>query len=228
MRLRCLADFMAASKRGERSILQNSKYRPIAKIIQHTEARGIAGKFLRGGDNDVAWLHEEAERLRNRMADVDFDRELYDNNADYVSRFAEVCGNLNLPKAERLVPGRGQFIDIHGVTITIDLSFRLRRRTKTNKLREGAVMLRYARGRKLAPEVGAWQSAFLLGFLGETSVDPEIEPEHRLCVTIDAYAGACHPAPGNSVSRHHNMKAASQSISEQWPNIKAPDGAILG
>jgi hypothetical protein len=220
MGLRYLADFMAVSKRGERSILQNSKYRPIAKVIQHTEARGIVGKFLRDSDTDASWLREEAERLRNRLADDDFDRELYDNNADYISRFADVCGDLDLPKAERLIPGPRQSIDIHGVAITVDLSFRLRRRTKTNKLRHGAAMLRYARGKNLPAEVGAWQSAFLLGFLGDTSTEPEIEPERQLCLTIDAYAGVCHPAPGNSVNRYHNMKAACQSIAEQWPKYQ--------
>jgi hypothetical protein len=66
---RYLADFMEASKRRERSILQASKYRPIARVIQHAEARGILGKFIRGRDVDTGWLREEAERLRNRLAD---------------------------------------------------------------------------------------------------------------------------------------------------------------
>jgi hypothetical protein len=67
-----------------------------------------------------------------------------------------------------------------------------------------------------------------LGFLGEASVDPDIEPERQLCLTIDTYVGTWQPAPGNSVSRYHNMKAACQSIAEQWPNIKPPDNAVLG
>lgn len=226
--LRYLADFMAASKRGERSILQASKYRPIARLIQHTEARGIVGKFLRDGDTDATWLEEEAERLRSRLADDDFDRELYDNNADYVGRFAKVCGDLDLPNADRLIPGPRQSIEFHGVTITVDLSFRLRRRTKTNKVRQGAATLRYAKGKKLAPEVGAWQSAFLFGFLRDTSAVQEVEPERQLCLTIDAYAGTCHAAPSNSVSRYQNIKAACASIAEQWPNIQPPPGAVLG
>jgi hypothetical protein len=227
MGLRYLADFMEASKRRERSILQASKYRPIARVIQHAEARGIVGKFILDKDVDAGWLREAAERLRNRLADDDFDRELYDNNSDYVARFADVCGNLNLPVAERLVPGPRESLDIRGARITVDLSFRLSRRTRTNKLRQGAAMLRYARGKGLAPEVGAWQSAFLFGFLGETLADREVEPERQLCITIDAYSGAWHSAPGNSVSRYRDMKAACQSIAEQWPNIKPPDNAVL-
>lgn len=228
MGLRYLADFMGASKRGERAILQASKYRPIARVIQHADARAIVGKFIRDSETDLGWLHEEAERLRNRLADDDFERELYDNNADYVTRFAEVHQLLNMPKAEISVPGPRQAMNIHGVTVTVDLSLRLRRRTKTNKVRQGAAMLRYAKGKRLSPTVGAWQSAFLLGFIRDTSAEQEIEPERQLCLTIDAFAGVCHAAPGDSVNRYHNMKAACQSIAEQWPNIKPPVGAVLG
>ena len=204
------------------------RYRPIARLIQHTDARAIVGKFIRDGDADASWLCEEAERLRNRLADDDFERDLYGNNADYVSKFAEVCGDLNLPKAERLIPGPRKSIEFHGVRITVDLSFRLRRRTRTNKLPQGAATLRYAKGEKLAAEVGAWRSAFLFGFLGETSADQEIEPERQLSLTIDAHAGTYHPAPGNAVSRYHYIKAACASIAEQWPNIKEPPRAVLG
>jgi hypothetical protein len=227
MGLRYLADFMAASKRGERSILQTSKYRPLVRAIQHTEARSTVSKFIRDGDKDTGWLVEEACRLRDRLVDDDFERDLLDNNADYIARFAEIAGHLDLPKASLLVPGPVGRVDIHGVTVLVGLHLRLARTTKTNKMKEGGAMLRYAKNKKLPPEIGAWQSAFIYGYLRDAAIDQSVEAERGLCLTIDAQSGICHSAPGNAVSRYANMKAACHSIAEQWPNIEAPRGAIF-
>ena len=99
--------------------------------------------------------------------------------------------------------------------------------TKNNQIKEGAAMLRYAKGAALSDSIGAWQSAFLLGYLRETSVDETVHPDAGLCLTIDAYAGVAHKAPTNSVSRYQNMKAACATIAEQWPNVKPPPKAIF-
>jgi len=222
--LRYLADYMAGSKRKERSILQLSKYRPIAKVIQHAEARSTVSKFIRDGSTNAEWLEEEAFRLRERLADDDFDRHLYDSNADYIARYAGTFQNAAWPRgAQMLSPGRRGALMVHGVKITVDLSFRLRRTTRTNKIKEGAGMLRYGKGKALPEEVGAWQSAFLFGYLGDTSTDSTVEPERPLCLTIDVWTGMAHAAPTNSVSRYQNMQAACASIAEQWPNIQPPD-----
>lgn len=226
--LRYLADYMAGSKRKERSILQQSKYRPIAKIIQHDEAKSTVSKFiLMGASADEYWLIDQAHRLRERLADDEFDRHLYDSNADYIARYAMVAADVNWPKAEILPPGKPGRIDVHGVRVTVPLNIRLRRTTRTNKIREGAAMLRYAKGAALPAEVGAWQSAFIWGYLSDTSTDQTVSPEPKLCLTVDAWAGLCHAAPSNCVSRYQNMKAACASIAEQWPNIRPPDGAVL-
>ena len=222
-----LADYMAASKRGERRILQLSKYRPIAKVIQHSEAQRTVSKFIRSGTLGVGWLLQAADNLRTRIADDDFDRHLFDSNADYITQFAGVEHEIDWPKAELLPPGKSDFLMLQGVKITVGLHWRLRRTTKSNKVKEGAAMLRYAKGKALAPDAAAWQSAFLLGYLSEKSVDQSVEPEGKICLTVDAHAGVCHPAPSNSVSRYHNMRAACASIAEQWPNIQPPADAVL-
>jgi hypothetical protein len=226
MGVRYLADYMAATDRGRRRIILNSKYRPIAKTIQHREARSTVSKFIRDGDKDIGWLQEESERLRGRLVDDDFERAVLDHNADYIGRFAVVANHVELPAAELLPPGSSGATVLQGVRITIGLHFRLRRLTKTNKVREGAGMLRYAKGRRLALNVAAWQSAFILAYLRESAADQNIDPEGRLCLVIDAYAGVCHSAPGDSISRLHNMRAACASIAEQWPNVQPPPGAV--
>jgi hypothetical protein len=224
---RYLADFMAASERGRRTIVRGCKYQPIARLVQHDEAKATVSKFLRDGDGNTATLTDKAQGLRNRMADSDFDRDLLDHNADYIDRFAEIFSGLNLPNAEFLPPGKASPIELNGIKVTTEMQFRLRRLTKTNKIRVGGAAFRYAKGKRLSPEVANWQSAFMLGYLHQTGTEPEAEAEGQLCLTIDAAGGVCHPAPTDALSRFNNMEAACATISEWWPNVTAPEGAVF-
>jgi hypothetical protein len=224
---RYLADFMAASDVRRRSIVRGCKYQPIARIVQHDEAKSTISKFLRDGDGNTATLTEKAEVLRNRMADSDFDRDLLDHNADYIDRFAKVFPDLALPNVEFHPPGKAHPIELNGVKVTTEMQFRLRRLTKTNKIRVGGAAFRYAKGKSLPTEVAHWQSAFMLGYLHQTVTEPEAEAEGKLCLTIDAGGGVCHSAPSDAVSRFNNMEAACATISEWWPNIAAPEGAVI-
>jgi len=224
---RYLADFMAATETAKRTIVRDSKYQPRARVIQHDEARSTVSKFIRDRDADLSWLGEEAQRLRDRVTDSDFDRDLYEHNAEYIARFAQVWPVVKMPTAEINAPGSSPPIVINGVTITIDLQFRLRRKTKTNKVRIGAGMLRYSKGKELVPDVGAWQSAFILGYLRETNVEQNIEPWPALCLTFDVYSGSLHPAPSDSIRRFNQIRSACATIAERWPNIEAPPGAII-
>jgi hypothetical protein len=88
-------------------------------------------------------------------------------------------------------------------------------------------MLRYAKGKPLSPTVAAWQSAFLLGYLRDTGIEENAEPTHALCLTLDAYSGIAHPAPGDGIRKYGQIKSACATIAEWWPNIKAPPNAVL-
>ena len=79
----------------------------------------------------------------------------------------------------------------------------------------------------LPVETAKWQSAFLFGRLRQVITDPTIDPEQKLCITIDAYSGKCHAAPSDAVSRFGNMAAACASISERWDNVTPPAKAIF-
>jgi hypothetical protein len=46
-------------------------------------------------------------------------------------------------------------------------------------------------------------------------------------LSLDAYAGKTHVAPGNAVYRFNEMKAACADIAERWPVIKPPRNAVL-
>ncbi|MBY5771448.1 hypothetical protein HFN63_15190 [Rhizobium leguminosarum] len=225
---RSLADYMAASEIGKRNILTACKYQAIARIVQHDEAKQTISKFFRSENPLITDLDDAAKQLRARMADSDFDRDVYDHNADYIDRFSKVVHIVELPSdADILAPGQSPKIEIGGVKVGADIQFRLRRVTKTNKVKIGAAVFRYAKGKPLKPEIASWQSAFLLAYLADTALEVGAEPEAKLCVTLDMYSGKTCPAPTDSVSRFKNMQAACVAIAERWDNIKPPPNAAL-
>ncbi|MGB5950577.1 MAG: hypothetical protein WBG82_14770 [Parvibaculum sp.] len=224
---RFLADYMAASETAKRTIVRNCKYQPIARVIQHDEAKAIISKFIWQEEGDTATLHAKAKTIKDRMADSVFDRDLFDHNADYITRFANVWPLINLPEAQYFFGGKGQHLTLNGVRVTTETHFRLRRITKTNKIKVGVGALRYQKGKALSPDVAEWQSAYLLGYLGRIGVEEGAAPEHKLCVTLDAYSGAVTVAPSDAVRRFQNMEAACASIAERWPAIEPPPKAVL-
>lgn len=225
--VRYLADYMPASERKKRTIVASCKYRPIAKLLQHKEARLTVASALRKGEKDPLTLKAKAESIRSKLATDDFDALTNEVNADYVKQFSEVVASVTLPEAEILTGKSFSAFEIHGVKVRFSPNLILRRLTKTNKLRRGALMLRYAKGKPLAPAVGGFQSAAIFGLLGDIQDEEGAEPEKSLCLTLDAVTGTLHIAPGAAASMYANMKAACQSIAERWPNIPPPNGAIF-
>jgi hypothetical protein len=225
--VRYLADFMGASERKRRSIVEGCKYRPIAKLLQHKEATAAISNALQSGDVDLKDLKSKADFIRNKLADDEFEALTNEANADYVEKFSEVYATIKLPNAEILPGKRFQPFKIHGVKISFSPHLLLRRMDKSNKQRSGAFMLRYAKGKALQPAAGEFQSAAAFGILKDIYPEEGLEADKSICVTLDAFTGKLHPAPGAAASMFANMKAACQTIAERWPNIPPPKGAIL-
>jgi hypothetical protein len=221
-----LADYMAASEQSKRSIVQSCKYRSTARVIQHDEAKVVAANYLHKGVDDLPGLLARAEFVRNKLTDNDFDAEVNDFNASYIERFAAIVASVDLPKAEIAPAHKFPPIVLNSVTITFVPQLLLQRTTKTNVIRKGAVMFRYAKGRALSKALADWQSAGIFGFMRTLDVEGEAA-EKQLCVTLDAQTGKVYPAPGKSVYMFNEMKAACASIAERWPAIKPPHNAIL-
>lgn len=219
---------MAGSERKRRSIVEGCKYRAIARVLQHKDARAAIGLSLLSGSPDPEALRIKAEAIRNKLADDDFDVATNRANADYVKRFAQVCDALELPNGE-LLPGKTfPGISYHSVRIAFAPNLILmRKNSRTNTVHRGALMLRYAKGQALADEVGAYQSAAIFGLLSEMGELDNDRIDKSLCLTLDAHTGKLHSAPGNALTRWQNIKAACQTIAERWPNIPPPAGAIL-
>jgi hypothetical protein len=228
MSVRSLADYMAASDQARRTVVRGCKYRAIAKIVQHDDAKLTIAKYMLGGGGDPEILTAAAEFIRNKLADDDFDAECNEHNADYIARFAKVVENVELPKGAELEASK-QFAaqNLNGVKVTFTPSLLVRRATKKNTLKTGALMLRYKKGAKLNPEVAAYQSSAIHGVLCLYGVPQDVEVDRALSFTLDAYSGTLYPAPGNAVSRFNNIKAACATIAEAWDNIQPPAGAVL-
>jgi hypothetical protein len=229
--IRYLADYMAAMSRGGhrsgRRIIDGCKYRPIGRIVQHSEAQVTLSKFICSATMDVGSLSAAAAKIRARLETDDFERQLWDHNADYIDRFAAIWPNIQLPDGTIYPPGPRLELTVSGCKLTAELCLRLQRLTKTNKVRIGGGTLRYAKGKALPAPVGIWQSAILLGLLAKTNANEDAEPEGKLCVTIDAYTGNRHLAPTNAVTRFKEAESACATIAQLWPTIKPPEGAVL-
>lgn len=110
MSVRFLADYMAASDQARRTILRGCKFRTIARLVQHDDAKLAVAKFMLGGTNDPEVLVAEADYIRNKLADSDFDRDCNDINADYVAQFAKVVADIEpLPAGAEWRPVKPPF-----------------------------------------------------------------------------------------------------------------------
>lgn len=222
-----LADYMAASEQSKRSIVSSCKYRPIARVIQHNDAKGIISHYLRTARGDKGKLAERLEALRNKLCDGQFEEEVRDNNCDYVARFSSIQDEVELPDATLARPMPLETITLNGVRISFRPDLLISRVTRTNKARIGSMMLRYAKNKPLREEVGLYQSAFAFGYLSSYPYEEAATVERALCITLDAQSGAVYAAPGNAGYRYKEMEAACASIFERWPNIPPPKNAVL-
>lgn len=221
---RHLADYMSASERARRSIIAGCKYRPIARIVQHTEAKAVVSNWERGGRPD-GHLTKRADVLAAKFAHDAFDRDLLDHNADYIRRYEKVSATIIMPSAEMMVPPKFEPLILNGVRVSFAPNFFFQRMTKTNAVRLGAGTLRYEKFKKVNPEAALYQAAFSAGFLDIYGEDLGAEADLKLCVVIDAWAGQVIAAPGNAITRFKNMEAACKTIAEWWPNIEEPKPA---
>lgn len=101
-----LADYMAASEQVKRSIVRSCKYQPIARLVQHDEAKAIIAEFLCSATPDVEFLRARVERMEARFFDNQFDADVNGHNCDYVKRFMAIRGLIDLPAAVLRMPDK--------------------------------------------------------------------------------------------------------------------------
>jgi len=227
MTLRDLADYMGSSAQARRTFIRDCKYRKIARLIQHKEAKAIATNWLVDGSMDPAKLHAKAAAMERRLFADDFDEKTTKYNADYVRRFADTYTGEFLHgftiEGAKVMPA----VIVNGVRITFDPAVFLTRVNKVNALKIGVMQLRYAKGTPLDPHVGEHQSAFMFAHLKNAPFVENGESEKAMCLTHDAYTGKAYAAPGNSVYLYNEMAANCATIADAWDNIAPPAGAVF-
>lgn len=231
MDIRHLADYMAAQgrERARRTIVQKCRYRKRAQAYNHQEAkRALRAYFRTGGGADLTALTDQSQALREKLTDGPYERNLADYNADYLDAFVAAYQADKLPAADLLPPQQFADVIISGVRVKVDIFASFRRTVqRSNKVRVGALMLRYAKGEALPVAVGEWQSAILFGYLKKYGNLGAATAEEKLCATLCAVSGEIFCAPSGSTNKFLEAEAACASISEAWANIAPPAGAVL-
>jgi hypothetical protein len=220
---------MAASHQVRRTLLRNSKFQPIIRVTQHNHAKAAI----------VNWMAEKRplNELRERVAqmrdshfgpDEEFASETNQHNCDYIDSFIDIADALDLPDAEFMPQGKATSIGIHGTTVRFTPQMLLMRTTRANKVKLGALFLRYAKNQDLPEAAGVHQSAFTFGYLREHPFEADATPEHALCITLDCVSGRAYQAPTDkAVYLYKEMAAECASIAERWDSILPPPGAVF-
>ena len=229
---RRLAEYMAASPIRQRTIIRDTKFRPVEPEISYDEGYQLIGDMLSEGPLVTSALREAAEDFHDRM-DVRGIREriAYDLIGDMFEWLAEERPEFGLPDVERFDDsrawGQGGEFRMGGVVVDPEVHFRLRK-MKRNAAGVGVVSLRYSKSGPVNDTVAEWQAALLYGYLLETVDDEGLRPDPDLCILLDLRSGIAHPAPGRAKTLFKQMEAACASIAERWPAIKPPDRAVVG
>lgn len=227
MSLRDLADYMAASGQARRTLLRDCKYRPIARLIQHKEAKLAIAGWLVDRSGDTARLIAKAESIERRMFPDPFDEKVGKSNADYLRRFVVTYSPDMFDGFTIEAAGQLPAIMLNGVKVTFDPATYLSRVNRVNALKLGVSMLRYLKGKPLNPVAGQHQSAFMFAYLKANPWAENGESEKAMCITYDAQTGETHPAPGDSIYLYKEMAANSATIADAWDNIAPPAHAVI-
>lgn len=222
-----LADYMAASNQVRRSIVQKCRYQTLSRVLQHQIARRTISEHLLGGNPLPGSLPAQAQTIRERLADTDFEISVNQHNGDFVEAFANNCAGFDISGFQLMSPVSFNNPVYNGTVVRFAPSLLTHRTTKANTQKIGAVMYRYSKGKPVAKEIAEWQAAFMYGFLAENPFIEEAKPEASLCIVWCAVSGIQFTTPAKPIYKFNEMKAVCSDIAERWENVPPPSGAKI-
>lgn len=225
--LKDLADYMAASNQARRSIVASAKYTPVARLLHYKMARSIISGHVLSGNPLPGGLSDQAQAVRERLADTDFDAQLHALNGDYIDAFASQAAGFDFSGFSVAPPRQEVTPTYNGTRIRFSPDLLTHRTTQKNTQKVGAIMYRYAKGKAVSEEAACWQTAFMFGYFTDEPFIEEAKPERKLCLVLCAVSGKTYEAPSNSTYRFNEMKAVCRDIAERWPSVEPPSGAVL-
>lgn len=229
MSIRMLADYMTASEQAKRTLLTRSKYAPIAPTIQHDAARESIVQHLSSGGGSSDAIEQRISTLKSGLQGSPFEIEKAENNADYLERYLATTPSLPAKVQQVTAGDKMPALDIEGFVLRCSPQFVFRRVTRTNVPKIGLGFLRYSKGKPLPLETACWQGAIAVGYL-TTKLQQglgEVDADREITAVIDVWTGECHVAPGNSVYRFNEVRAACAGIAQRWAQIPPPPNAIF-
>ena len=139
----------------------------------------------------------EGVRLHEMMSDTDFERDTLDINGDFLLAYGEAVSMDTFPSTAKISDPTPFKTNLHEVDFNPDIRFGVQRVTRTNRLRTGLGTIRYAKGKPLDEEAGAYQSSVLFGCRKLIDAHDEAAPEEKLYLTLDCVRGRAltRPAP---------------------------------
>ena len=218
-----LADLMVSSERKRRTIAAKQKWRSPPALIPYQEPGIIIANFL-GGKTDFASLNERIELTEKAAPDSEWKQQVNDLNIGMMKAFVSNFNTFALPNAELKVVGtRSSPLNYGGTTVGVSPHLLVLRTNKLGKKKVGVARFEYAKEKVYSDKEAAWLTSILFDFARQHRKS-DGEAERDLCICIDVNSGKVQHAPGNAVSRTHEMKAVCQSIAERWASIPAPAG----
>ncbi len=228
IRAQDFAEYMAASDVAKRSLIRRCKFRPLAPMLQHREAKSSIARWMREGSGDLAALATEAARIRRKLADTAFEADTNEHNAAYIEAFMAVCESLEIPACQMTPPmGKMQF-GIEGLTVGYSPDLLLTATNRQNVAKAGALFLLYQKGKAAVEEPSLYLNSLSFAYLSGSAIVEYAETDKKLCVSVCSHSGVVRCAPGNAATRFKNMQAAAETIVEQWDAIKPQPNWVVG
>jgi hypothetical protein len=222
-----LADYMAASHQARRGIIRSCKYQGTSRVIQYNAARATIADHLSNPNRSLETAQQALARLEAKVADDPFDAKVLEHNCDMVRRFVDRYDAMALPKAEPSRAAKFPPLSLGGTRVTFEPHVLLTRTTRTNKVRIGALMLRYKKGAAVNEEAALYQAAFIYGYLLRRQMEENTSPDPKLCLILDVHTNQTIEAPSKSGYMFKEMEAACSAVAERWPAIEPPADAVL-
>jgi hypothetical protein len=114
-----LADYMAASEQGKRSIAVTCKYQPIGRLIQYNDAKSIISNYIRSENRKVEDLQEKLQVLKNKICDTDFETDVRDHNADCIFRFIALHNEYDFKDYSYLKSMKFAAYELNGMPVVV-------------------------------------------------------------------------------------------------------------
>jgi hypothetical protein len=211
-----LAEYLVASPRRRRSIIEDQRTPKPFKVARYTEALGAIARYIIGGATDLDCLRSAIARLKLAVPSSEWDENRIKTCVEAIEAAAEIDFSAVL---HGMVPESGlaesPYLSIHGVDVSVRPEVILTGRDRTGKSIIGAVKLCISKTSSLTTETGAYVGCVVHQFV-EERLSHRGNPDYRFCFAVDVFARKIHRAPKAVRMRRSDVTAGCSEIALGW------------